>query len=293
MVGLVNLAALRITLFIVLSYIFAFTIDLIATISPLGSFIWGFVRMWSVTLSVALCMLIFREKLSIHFKRYLKISKKALVYYLVAPLIVYGALAIYIAIALPLNLFNFSVYIDIISTSLRSTLPSLSEEQIMNLATIAAYTQIISGYIAAISINAFFALGEEIGWRGYLYSVLGVKPTLLNTVAIGVLWGLWHSSAILLLGYNYSVNRVLGVLLFTLYAIVVSYPHLLITSAADSVIPASSLHGAVNALWGLTIVASNLSIELREVLLGLGVLGIATWIIVSIALYILLHRRRV
>ncbi|MEM4002871.1 MAG: CPBP family intramembrane glutamic endopeptidase [Ignisphaera sp.] len=286
----------RIAVFTLVSYTSAFILDYTALLGLFttgwGATAWGFLRMWSVALSAVLCLAIYREGVAIHIKHFLKPSKKALVGYLTAPLIVYGALTIYILIALPLKLFDFGVYVKIIAEALRTTLPSLSEDQLTNLATTAAYSQILAGYVAAVTINAFFALGEEIGWRGYLYRILGARPTLYNIIVVGILWGLWHSPAILLLGYNYSVNRSTGVLLFTLYTIFLTYPHLLVTTATDSILPATTLHGAVNALWGLTIVASNLPIELKETLLGLGVLGIAAWSITCILLYIAYRYRR-
>ncbi|MDY7539607.1 CPBP family intramembrane glutamic endopeptidase [Undibacterium sp. 5I1] len=57
--------------------------------------------------------------------------------------------------------------------------------------------------IVAAPLNAIAALGEEIGWRGWLLTKLmplGTVPALLIS---GVVWGLWHAPAILL-GYNYG-----------------------------------------------------------------------------------------
>ncbi|MEM1915587.1 MAG: hypothetical protein QXG90_08130 [Candidatus Nezhaarchaeales archaeon] len=73
-------------------------------------------------------------------------------------------------------------------------------------------------------------------------------------------------------------------------SIATTFPHLLLVTASGSVIPAASLHGAINALWGLTIAASNLPLEQREVLLGLGVLGIITWTIITVTLYLTTQR---
>jgi len=117
-------------------------------------------------------------------------------------------------------------------------------------------------------------MGEEIGWREYLYGLLSSKHTLTSTLVIGVCWGLWHAMAVLLLGYNYTYNRILGVLLFTALTITLTYPHLIVASRVKSILPACSLHGALNALWSLTLVATRLPVEQRELPLGLGVLGI-------------------
>lgn len=282
---------IRVAVFIALSYGFAFTIDLLIALyiprSPRVSPIWGFVRMWTVALSTVICLSIFREDVLISIKRYLGFSRRSLLYFLVAPLIVYGSLGIYILLATPLDLFNFNVVVDTIADELRKALPQLSEEQIRGIATISAYSQIPIAYLASITINALYALGEELGWRGYLYNILGSKPNLYNTIIIGTLWGLWHSTAILLLGYNYTVERALGVFLFTLLSMALTYPYLLIVSKSGSVLPASSLHGAVNALWTLTVVANNLAPSQKEIIAGLGILGIATWLLTSTILYLL------
>ena len=63
--------------------------------------------------------------------------------------------------------------------------------------------------IPAGFVNALPALGEEIGWRGYLLNELRDWPPLPADVLIGVVWGLWHAPLILL-GYNYPTAPVLG-----------------------------------------------------------------------------------
>ncbi|MEM2939089.1 MAG: CPBP family intramembrane glutamate endopeptidase, partial [Candidatus Bathyarchaeia archaeon] len=100
---------------------------------------------------------------------------------------------------------------------------------------------------------------------------------------IGIFWGLWHASAIILLGYNYQINRLVGVALFTTLTVLFTYPQLSVTEmAGGSVLPAASFHGAINAIWGLTIVATKLRWEDAEILLGLGLMGIITWIVTDI-----------
>jgi len=282
-------AIIKILVFTVLSYTVAFILDIAVAWFDFPVFLWGFMRMWSVTLSVLICLRLYGESISRSLKEYLGLSKNAVLLYLLSPILVYSALGLYVALASPMGLFNFNEYINIVADAIRKTNTSLSEEQIVSLATITAYMQLILAYPAALTINALFALGEEVGWRGYLYNLLGGNPSLKNTIIIGVLWGLWHASAIILLGHNYQVNRYLGVLLFTLLTTAFTYPHLLVTRVGKSVLPVASLHGAINALWNLTMVASSLPLREREVLGGLGAIGIATWLATSIAVYILLH----
>jgi len=49
-----------------------------------------------------------------------------------------------------------------------------------------------------------FALGEELGWRGYLQSQLSKTGVKYSFVWIGVIWGLWHMPLILFSNYTSS-----------------------------------------------------------------------------------------
>lgn len=99
---------------------------------------------------------------------------------------------------------------------------------------------------------AIFALGEEVGWRGYFLPILlklmeRQKAVLLN----GLLWGLCHAPLIYL-GFNYGLGYWgaphTGVLMMTLVGVVLNVWLSYVTIKTDSVIPASISHGAVNVI---------------------------------------------
>jgi len=274
-----------------IAYTYGFTTQLSTTIASAIAIIWGFARMWSITLATVICLHLRRVSVREWLKSVLGLSKRALVYYLISPLIVYLALGVYVIIAYPLRLFDFEAYIELLVDMLEKAVPS-QVIRVEDLARLITIVQIFQAYIVAITINTIAAMGEEIGWRGYLYGLLSSKHILTSTLVIGVCWGLWHATAILLLGYNYTYNRILGVLLFTVLTITLTYPQLVVTSRARSILPACSLHGALNALWPLTLVATRLPVEQRELLLGLGVLGIVAWSITSIIIAVLIYRHK-
>lgn len=291
----------RIILFIVFSYSLAFLIDYIAylsglslhvpeTTSNVATFLWGLARMWSVALSVVFCLLFFRTSVRGWFKDVLTFSRKALLYYLVSPLIIYFALGVYIMIATFLKLFDFNNYVRLIAESLRNVIHTSSEAELERLSWFIALLQIPLAYVAGISINTLYALGEELGWRGYMYKQLGWKPSAKNVIIIGVAWNLWHISTYLLNPYIKMFNMIQIVCSLTLsltQMLVFTYILLVFTSITDSILPAASLHGTFNALWNLTIATSAGPIDQVENLLIIQLISVISWILIVIILMII------
>lgn len=78
---------------------------------------------------------------------------------------------------------------------------------------------IASALAYAPAINMVFALGEEVGWRGFLYPQLRAKfGARVGRLIGGVIWGSWHFPLIWLIGYEYGYGYfgfpVAGMLLF-------------------------------------------------------------------------------
>ena len=70
---------------------------------------------------------------------------------------------------------------------------------------------LLSGLLSGATINAFFAFGEEIAWRGFLVKEFKGKKFLTVSLLIGLIWGFWHFP-IILNGHNYPDHPVAGVL---------------------------------------------------------------------------------
>ncbi|UCC50697.1 MAG: CPBP family intramembrane metalloprotease [Anaerolineaceae bacterium] len=62
---------------------------------------------------------------------------------------------------------------------------------------------ILSGATLGVLQARLPALGEEIGWRGFMVPQLA-KLTSFNKTALigGVIWGIWHVPIIIFGGYN-------------------------------------------------------------------------------------------
>jgi uncharacterized protein len=115
-----------------------------------------------------------------------------------------------------------------------------------------AWGQVAAALTVAVPINGVFALGEELGWRGYLLprlvGLLGPWPGLL---AHGAIWGFWHAPIVLLISYNYPGHPYLGVPWFTIFGVLFGIWLGWLRLASGSVWPPTVAHAAFNAAAGL------------------------------------------
>ncbi len=107
-------------------------------------------------------------------------------------------------------------------------------------------------------VNTFAALGEEVGWRGFLYPRLKERfGTAKGRLLGGLIWGVWHWPVMILAGYNYGTSYwgapVLGPLLFCVVCIAIgAVVDFLYEKTGCIWIPALA-HGAFNAVSGLGV----------------------------------------
>jgi membrane protease YdiL (CAAX protease family) len=139
--------------------------------------------------------------------------------------------------------------------------------------------------IPGLLITTFFALWEEIGFRGYLLPKLldlGRKRALILS---GFLHGVWHLPLIFLTPFyvdlgNPFLTIPIFLLLLTAAGVVYGVPRL----ETDSIWPSTILHGSFNAFLGLfttlTVVSSSAAIYLvgeTGVLTLLATTAVALW----------------
>ena len=111
---------------------------------------------------------------------------------------------------------------------------------------------VVQGLIAALTINLAAALGEELGWRGYLYERLIHGGFWKCSLITGIIWGFWHAPLILQ-GHNYPAFPVAGVFLMVILTILLSPLFTLIRMRTLSAVAAGIAHGALNAFAGISV----------------------------------------
>ena len=151
-------------------------------------------------------------------------------------------------------------------------------------AGVVAFTR-LSGMLAGATINAFFAFGEEVGWRGYVLSQFKGKSFLGSAALIGIIWGLWHAPLILM-GHNYPQHPQWGVLMMVVVCILMSCIIQYFRIKSGSVIVAAIMHGTCNAVAGTTMFFVGLD-RFNDLLDGAcGLAGILAMLVVAFALFL-------
>jgi uncharacterized protein len=149
-----------------------------------------------------------------------------------------------------------------------------------------------SGLATGLGISSALALGEEIGFRGYLLPQLTKLGTTRALLLSGLMHAIWHFPLMLLT----PVYPILGswlivgpIILLTLTTAGVFYGYLQLSS--KSVWPATLAHGAVNTAFDFfrffTVTATPLALEYLA-----GETGVLTLAATVLAAGVILYRLR-
>ncbi len=93
------------------------------------------------------------------------------------------------------------------------------------------------------------ALGEEIGWRGFLApELLKILPFRWAAVLSGLCWAVWHYPLIIFAGYGGDTPLWWGIPCFTAVIVAISFPLTWLRVKSGSVWPCMVLHASHNLI---------------------------------------------
>lgn len=126
----------------------------------------------------------------------------------------------------------------------------------------ASVIQLVLMSVVGIFIGLITAIGEEIGWRGYLVPAtlerVGIKKALIYT---SIFWGVWHLPILISGLYMPGTPAWYSVPAFLFMIIPVGMIYGIITIKTKSIWPAIFLHAAHNTfdqlIFGTVTVANN------------------------------------
>lgn len=119
-------------------------------------------------------------------------------------------------------------------------------------AYVVAAIQMLFAVTLAPLLNTLFALGEELGWRGYLLPQLMPLGQWKAILWSGFIWGVWHAPVIAQ-GHNYPGYPVLGVFMMIVFCILLGAILAWMYLNTKSPWAAALAHGSVNAVAGLPV----------------------------------------
>jgi uncharacterized protein len=91
------------------------------------------------------------------------------------------------------------------------------------------------------------ALGEEIGWRGFLVPELAKQMSFTKlSLLSGIIWAAWHSPLLLFADYNAGTNRWYGLGCFTVMVVSISFVFAWLRLKSGSLWTAALLHASHN-----------------------------------------------
>jgi len=146
---------------------------------------------------------------------------------------------------------------------------------------------IVSKLVLGSLIISVLALGEEIGWSGFLIPKL-LKTTSIPVTSIlaGLIWSIWHYPAIIGGIYGYGVPLPLTLIGFTLVSIGISLFKTYYVSKSKSLWPGVIIHTSHNVitmgiLFDLTIKSKYAAYFVSES----GIITAVTYVFVAILFY--------
>ncbi len=140
-----------------------------------------------------------------------------------------------------------------------------------------------SSMVAGATVNALAAFGEELGWRGLMQQDAESINFWRHSLVVGIVWGLWHAP-IILMGHNYPNNPQLGVVIMTVFTVLLSPMHTLVRAKSGTILAPSIMHGTINALGNVVLVFLSSSDTMLVGITGLG--GFAAALLINVGIWV-------
>ena len=164
--------------------------------------------------------------------------------------------------------FLVAVILPVIYASLGDVIIWLSCPEAFRITDVRPFVAIIYPLLAVVSgvVLSFAALGEELGWRGYmmpkLIELIGMPKAIITG---GIIWGLWHAP-LTCVGHNYGMDYpgfpYVGIILMCLMCMALGTVLTYVTIKTGSIWPAAFMHAINNSSPSVMVVFMNHDVKI-------------------------------
>jgi len=193
--------------------------------------------------ALTLQRLLFREPIVEPFGLSFRPNRWFVFGWLFPPLVMMGALAL--SLLLPGAVYPPDL------TGLPGEMGSF-KQQVVAIGIPPIFAMLLIGLALGPTLNAVGALGEEIGWRGFLYKELAPLGFWRCSLITGGLWALWHVP-LFFEGYGDREHPVAGGLGMISLAILLAPILQLVRSQSGSVVACAIFHGTMSSTRLITV----------------------------------------
>lgn len=163
------------------------------------------------------------------------------------------------------------------------------EELDINLGTLPVSMKIIIIFLINGAMSSFvilpLTLGEEIGWRAFLYPRLVRLYKKRGLFIGGIIWGVWHAPMIMM-GHNYPSSPVIGLFVMTLWCIPTGILLYYIYCRSGSVVTVALVHAVMNQTAPTINMLFVEMDEMQPLIHGpTGLIGIFVFSVIAFVLY--------
>ena len=150
--------------------------------------------------------------------------------------------------------FLLAVILPVVYATLGDAVIWLMCPEAFGEAEVSSFVVIIYPLIAVVQgvVLSFAALGEELGWRGYMMPKLIELMGMPKAIIIGgIIWGLWHAP-LTCVGHNFGMDYqgfpYLGIIVMCLFCTALGTVLMYVTIKTNSIWPAAFMHAVNNSM---------------------------------------------
>lgn len=183
---------------------------------------------------------------------------------------------------------GLAFFIPMLGALISFILCSFIDIRIMGLPDGVPYSKVLKQSIMLFLLGYGSALGEELGWRGYLVPKIYQTNWKFPTLIVGLIWVLWHIPIVAFSGYYQTLNPWIVILLYSSAILGFNYFICWIRMKSGSMWSATLTHASYNfffqTFWlHFLFKTPGKNVELWEIIGGdVGVLPILIFLAISL-----------